>query len=304
MYFFIDKDLKECYRKRNALYSRLMEVYRSLSLSRYPYSLDKIKKNSLYPLGRKYLIWFQFSDYVLSERQNRTWRLYYRERNLRCDCGYYDSEEEAYEAFYNIVRDSAYDHYYYIHKIKGRYSAYVRSVRMKEIDALIDDYVEGKIDTDCFVDRFLAFYKSEKYDDSLCIRDMSELIGLKEKIKEYKASEISSDDLKDAAGKKSHRCEEENIVEFYYILNQFEKQEVPLYHFVREVTKVINDSSEFDRLPAATRNILLDIADYSFNCTTHGGQTEDGQTIHSWRDLREYVRPLVVKLKRSMFDYD
>lgn len=228
--------------------------------------------------------------------------MYYRERNLRCDCGYYDSEEEAYEAFYNIIRDSAYDHYYYIHKIKGRYSAYVRSVRMKEIDALIDDYVAGKIDTDYFVDRFLAFYKSEKYDDSLCLRDMRELIGLKEKIKEYKASEISSDELKYAAGKK--RNGERAIVEFYYILDQFEKQKVPLYRFVREVTNVINDSSEFDKLPAATRNILLDIADYSFNCTTHGGQTEDGQTIHSWRDLREYVRPLVVKLKRSMFDYD
>ena len=173
---------------------------------------------------------------------------------------------------------------------------------MKEIDALIDDYAAGKIDTEFFVDRFLAFYKSEKYDDSLCLRDMSELIGLKEKIKEYKASEISSDELKDAAGKK--RYGERAIVDFYYILNEFEKQEVPLYHFVREVTKVINDSSEFDRLPVATRNILLDIADYSFNCTTHGGQTEDGQTIHSWRDLREYVRPLVVKLKRSMFDYD
>lgn len=301
MCFFTDKDLKECYRKRNALYSRLMEVYRSLSLSPYPYSLD-IKKNSLYPLGRKYLIRFDFEDYVLSERQNRTWRLYYRDKDLRNDCGYYDSEEEAYDAFYNIVRDSAYNRYYYIHKIKGRYSAYVQSVRMKEIDALIDDYVAGKIDTDYFVDRFLAFYKSEKYDDSLCLGDMSELIGLKEKIKEYKASEISSDELKYAAGKK--RYGERAIVEFYYILNEFEKQEVPLYHFVREVTKVINDSSEFDKLPAATRNILLDIADYSFNCTTHGGQTEDGQTIHSWRDLREYVRPLVVKLKRSMFDYD
>ncbi|MBQ2109518.1 MAG: hypothetical protein II476_05900 [Bacteroidales bacterium] len=173
---------------------------------------------------------------------------------------------------------------------------------MKEIDALIDDYVAGKIDTDYFVDRFLAFYKSEKYDDSLCLGDMSELFGLKEKIKEYKASEISSDELKYAAGKK--RYGERAIVEFYYILNQFEKQKVPLYHFVREVTKVINDSSEFDKLPAATRNILLDIADYSSNCTTHGGQTEDGQTIHSWKDLREYVRPLVVKLKRSMFDYD
>ena len=301
MCLFADKDLKECYRKSNALHDRLMEVYRSLSLSP-PYNLGKIKKNIVYPLGRKYLIWFQFGDCVLSERQNRTWRLYCRDRNLRCDCGYYDSEEEAYEAFYNIIRDSAYDDYYYIHKIKRRYGPYERSIRMKEIDALIDDYVEGKIDTDCFVDRFLAFYKSEKYDDSLCIRDMSELIGLKEKIKEYKASEISSDELKYAAGKK--RYGERAIVEFYYILNEFEKQEVPLYHFVREVTNVINNSSEFDKLPAATRNILLDIADYSSNCTTHGGQTEDGQTIHSWKDLREYVRPLVVKLKRSMFDYD
>lgn len=302
MYFFIDKDLKECYRKRDALYSRLMEVYRSLSLSRYRYNLCKIKKNSLYPLGRKYLIWFQFLDYVLSERQNRTWRLYYRERNLRCDCGYYDSEEEAYEAFYNKVRDSAYDDYYYIHKIKRRYGPYEQSIRMKEIDALIDDYAAGKIDTEFFVDRFLAFYKYEKYDDSLSLRDMNELIGLKEKIKEYKASEISSDELKYAAGKK--RYGERAIVEFYYILDRFENQKIPLYHFVREVTKVINDSSEFDKLPVATRNILLDIADYSSNCTTHGGQTEDGQTIHSWRDLREYVRPLVVKLKRSMFDYD
>lgn len=302
MYFFIDKDLKECYRKRNAMTDRLMEVFHRLSLTPYENNLCEIKKNSLYPLGRKYLIRFQCEDYVLLERQNRTWRMYYRDRNRRCDCGYYDSEEEAYDAFYNEVRDSAYGLYYYIHKIKRRYGPYEQSIRMKEIDALIDDYVAGKIDTDYFVDRFLAFYKSEKYDDSLCLGDMSELIGLKEKIKEYKASEISSDDLKYAAGKK--RYGERAIVEFYYILNQFEKQKVPLYRFVREVTKVINDSSEFDKLPAATRNILLDIADYSFNCTTHGGQTEDGQTIHSWRDLREYVRPLVVKLKRSMFDYD